>query len=411
MKAFVLRFLSALLLVALLLAGQGVRPAYAASYVVNTTADNTTDDAFCTLREAILAANNAPANANCGAGSTVNDTITFDSSLGVATIALGSTLPNIVSGQGALTIDGGGNITISGNNSVRVMIVDSDADLTLQNLTIANGRAIEGGGVRNAGTLTITDSTFSGNSASSFYGYGGGVSNDGTLTITNSTFSGNSAGGYYGYGGGVYNDAGTLTITNSAFSGNGAGGFYGYGGGVYNSGGTLTVTNSTFSGNRAGGYGGVYSGGGVYNSGGTATLKNTIIANSTSGGDCMGAPLNGSNINNLIEDSVNACGLTHGVNGNIIGFDPNLGALTGSPAYFPLLPGSPAIDAGTNTGCPTDSQNGVTRPKDGDNNGSAICDIGSYEAPLPLLVSAHSLQTVYTDTGPAAFTVTYNQAV
>jgi hypothetical protein len=49
------------------------------------------------------------------------------------TITLGSTLPTIVSGQGALTIDGGGNITISGNNTVRVFVVDSAASLALQN--------------------------------------------------------------------------------------------------------------------------------------------------------------------------------------------------------------------------------------------------------------------------------------
>ncbi len=110
------------------------------------------------------------------------------------------------------------------------------------------------------------------------------------------------------------------------------------------------------------------------------TLKNTIIANSTSGGDCVNLGTVSPSNNNLIEDSTNACGLTNGVNGNIIGSDPNLGALTGSPAYFPLNPGSLAIDAGDNATCAAapvnnTSQNGVTRPQ-GPN-----CDIGSYEAP------------------------------
>ncbi len=367
------------LILSVLLAAQGARPAYAAGYVVNSLADNTTDDAFCTLREAILAANNAPANTNCGAGSNADDTITFSVS---GTITLSSTLPAIVSGQGALTIDGSGeNITISGNNSVRVMYVNSGADLTLQNLTIANGVDVIGGGVYNAGTLTVTGSTLSGNGTTD--GAGGAIYNDSTavLTVVNSTFSGNSA--------------------SAVSAGN-------WGGGIYNQG-TLTVTGSTFSGNRA------VSGGGIFVESGTATLKNTLIANSSGGGDCVG-PVTASSINNLIEDSSKACGLTNGWDGNIIGVDPDLGALTGSPAYFPLNPGSPAIDAGDNATCAAapvnnQSQNGVMRPKDGDSNGTAVCDIGSYERPAQPLVVSHSLQNTYTGSGPASFTVTFNQPV
>ncbi|MEJ5223832.1 MAG: CSLREA domain-containing protein, partial [Anaerolineales bacterium] len=172
MKPFALRFLSALLLVSLLLAGQGARPAYAAGYVVDSLADNNTaSDGFCTLREAIESANNA-GNGDCGANSAADDAITFSVS---GTITLGSSLPTIVSGQGTLTIDGGGNITVSGNNLYRVMQVNSGADLTLQNLTIANGNAGlgSGGGIVNNGTLTVTGSTFSGNSAD----LGGGIDN------------------------------------------------------------------------------------------------------------------------------------------------------------------------------------------------------------------------------------------
>ncbi len=432
MKTTILRLLFALLLVFMLLTSQSVRPAYAASYVVNSLGDAVVNDSTCTLREAILAANNAPANTNCGAGSAANDAITFSVS---GAITLGSTLPSIVSGQGTLTINGGGNITISGNNAVRVMVVNSGANLTLQNLTITNGNtsgsgggifsagtlnvtnstffnnsAAGGGGIFNNfnGTLTVTDSTFSNNSASSDNGgailnagtlnvsnstfsansanFGGGIFNNGTLNVSSSTFSTNSASA--GGGGGIYNGfLSTLNVSNSTFANNSANSSLG-GGGIFNDEGTLNVTNSSFSGNSA------PFGGGIRIGGGTATLNNTLIANSISGGDCVtSVSLSGANINNLIEDSTNACGLVNGVNGNIIGSDPNLGALTGSPAYFPLNPGSLAIDAGDDPTCAAapvnnQSQNGATRPQDGDDADSiATCDIGSYEAIFPKLTA------------------------
>lgn len=110
-------------------------------------------------------------------------------------------------------------------------------------------------------------------------------------------------------------------------------------------------------------------------------FANTIIANSTTGGDCVnaGSGTIGINTNNLIEDASNACELSNGVNGNIVGSDPALGSLTGSPAYFPLNGVSRAINTGTNTGCPSTSQNGVSRP----NNG--ICDIGSFKSSVTSL--------------------------
>ncbi len=362
-----LRLVFALLLVVMLFARQHAPPAYAAGYVVNSLADNTTNNTFCTLREAILAANNAPANANCGAGSAGNDTITFSV---IGTITLGLFLPNIVSGAGTLTIDGGGSITISGNNAVRVMTVDNGASLTLRNLTIANASTlISGGGVANSGTLTVINSSFSGNNA----GSGGGIVNlsSGVLTISHSTFSNNSA----TFGGAIDNAGGALTVANSTFSGNSA---TNSGGGIYNNpGSTLTIVNSTFSGNSAS-----TAGGGIRINGGSATLKNTIIAKSASGGDCIGT-LSGTNNNNLIESAASACGLTNGVNGNIVGQDPNLGALTGLPAYFPLTAGSPAINAGDNASCAATDQRGVSRPQGGQ------CDIGAFEmgvVSLPLVV-------------------------
>jgi len=79
------------------------------------------------------------------------------------------------------TIDGSGQtVTISGNHAVRVFTVNSGVTLNLNRLTVANGSAATGGGggIYNSGTLTVSNSTFSGNSAYS----GGGIENGGTLT-------------------------------------------------------------------------------------------------------------------------------------------------------------------------------------------------------------------------------------
>jgi predicted outer membrane repeat protein len=117
-----------------------------------------------------------------------------------------------------------------------------------------------GGGIFNdsSGTLTVNTSTFSGNYSSTG---GGGIDNFGMLSVTDSTFLNNTSSMSYGSGGGIANfrrnsddPAGTLTVSNSTFSGNSANG----GGGIA-SGGTLTLTNSTFVGNYAAFGGGIAS--------------------------------------------------------------------------------------------------------------------------------------------------------
>lgn len=75
--------------------GIAPQPIYAATITVNTVADNTTDDAFCTLHEAILAANDTPANANCGTGAAGLDTIAFNLGAGTPSITLSNPLPDI----------------------------------------------------------------------------------------------------------------------------------------------------------------------------------------------------------------------------------------------------------------------------------------------------------------------------
>jgi hypothetical protein len=159
--------------------------------------------------------------------------------------------------------------------------------------TIGSNTADEGGGLFNyqsgagSATLTITSSTFSGNTANggaTYYADGGGIYNlAGTVTLQNSTLSGNSANGSTGGiadGGALYNNSGTVTVQNSTLTGNTATGNatgFADGGAIDNSG-ILTVQNSTFTANAANGAGSNY-GGGICNcGGGMLTIMSSIFA-------------------------------------------------------------------------------------------------------------------------------------
>ncbi|MDR0769804.1 MAG: hypothetical protein LBE75_01195 [Burkholderiales bacterium] len=234
--------------------------ASAATITVNTIADATPADAAncaagnpstCRLRDAIAAA------------AASGDTIDFTAALAGSTITLTSTLTV----DKSLTIDGAGasGLAVSGNNTIRVFTVTTGVIAEFANLIIKDGLlsgSAQGGGIYNAGTLTLTNSTVSGNSTYN----GGGIYSAGTLTLTNSTVSGNTA--RYD-GGGIYS-AGALTLTNSTVSDNVADRL---GGGIDVSGGTLSLTGSTVSGNSA------YYGGGISRSGnGTATLTDSTVS-------------------------------------------------------------------------------------------------------------------------------------
>src|SRR5437773_9863519 len=149
----------------------------------------------------------AALNACLPGGGSFDGTVTFACG-GAATITVTTT--KTISAN--TTIDGGSLITISGGGTVGVFSVNSGVTFTVQNLTIADGRrAIS----NEEGTLTVSNSTFSGNSGGGF-GAGAILNNGGTATVTNSTFSGNSARG--GGGGGIINNnGGTGTGTSSSF--------------------------------------------------------------------------------------------------------------------------------------------------------------------------------------------------
>jgi hypothetical protein len=108
-------------------------------------------------------------------------------------------------------------------------ITPSTVTVSISGLTISNGRVSfldDGGGIRSAGVLTLTECIISGNQAGPGAGGGGVVNENGTMTITRCTISNNTAdqSGYaleVSEGGGILNDSGgSLIITNSIISGN-----------------------------------------------------------------------------------------------------------------------------------------------------------------------------------------------
>jgi chitodextrinase len=340
-----------------------------------------------------------------------------------------------------ITIQGNGaTITRSGSVAFHLLDVASAGNLTLSSLTMTNGLANDGvnggGAIDSHGTLSVSGSTFSGNSSPATSGTSGGaINSSGTLTVTTSTFTGNTA----QEGGGIFNQK-TATITNSTFSNNtatiyGGGallnaagtetlagdtftGNSGPGGGAIDNDTTLNISDSTFTGNTAGGNGG----GGVQNFGTTTITQSTFSGNSSPYGaniynytgfslaismSVVAAGVNGSNCGGQAPitdrgyniDTGSSCGFSGTSMNNT---QPQLGTLAsnGGPTQTMALPaGSPAVNAipASTSGCTgTTDQRGTTRPQ-----GSG-CDVGAYE----LIITSGDTQPPTVPTGLAVTGVT-----
>src|SRR5436309_665215 len=277
-----------------------------------------------------------------------------------------------------LTIVGAGARTtiIDGNRLDRVFDIRNPVPVSISGVTIRNGLA--------PGTSD-----------------GGGIATvSGPLTLRDVAFVGNSAGRN---GGAIFVSGGSTVLTDVAVIGNSAGDA----GGIFMQSGVLTLTNVTITANSAA------DGGGIYRTIATVVLRNAIVANNTAGGNCNTTMVSAGN--NL--DSGATCGLS-GV-GDLSNTDPLLGPLQnngGQTDTHALTAGSPALDAGTNTGCPAADQRGVPRPFDGNGDGTPTCDIGAYEFNIPPPASADLSLTMTVDNptpnvgGTITFTLTVSNA-
>jgi hypothetical protein len=287
--------------------------------------------------------------------------------------------------------------TFSDNSATYGAGIDSQpaGTVTVTNSILTGNSASYGGaGIENGGMMAVTDSSFSGNSATN---YGGGIGNYGTMRVTSSTLAGNSA----AYAGAISNLIGTVTVTNCTLSGNSAtnwgggidndeggtvaatnctfsGNYSFFGGGIINESGTATVTNCTLAGNTA------YFGGGLYNNSTAPSIGNTILAGNTAsvaGPDVYGSVA--SQGHNLIGDPSASSGFSVPA-GDLEGTAASplapllapLGNYGGPTQTMALLPGSPAIDTGSNALLPA----GLTTDQRGFARIVNTVDVGAFES-------------------------------
>ncbi len=209
---------------------------------------------------------------------------------------------------------------------------------SLDEVEITNSRAARGGGVAviaGGGRVDLDKVSIHGNTASV---EGGGVFNRNEMYLLNTTVADNSS---TGYGGGVAN----------------------YG--------SLQTLNATIGRNTAGNLGG-----GLANfESGRANVVNTIIAENN-GYDCFNPGTMAGSYNLESGTTCNFTGVGSLQSGNAD--FANLGLFGGQTRSMAILMDSDALNAANEELCPPNDQRGFAR---------TACDIGAYEAPLPVDLS------------------------
>jgi CSLREA domain-containing protein len=282
--------LGSIFMVALVFALSSSKPVAAETNLiyVNTTNDVVADDGFCSLREAIIAANTNIASGleegECPAGSaTETDVIlltageTYDLTIAGAGNNNAQTGDLDILNNSNVDVDirvvafgaGGAALVRSVGLNDRIWHVHGGAKFVLENVETRGGASTLGAGLYNDnGQVTLVDAMFSLNVAT----VGGAIANVGTdafLTADNVQISRNFAN--TGSGGAISNLSGAkLLLTDSFLDGNTA---QLNGGGVFNGSNALVVlTRTRVSGNEA-----AACGGGIANSGGTLTLMQSDV--------------------------------------------------------------------------------------------------------------------------------------
>ncbi len=310
--------------------------------------------------------------------------------------------------------------------------VNAGAALGLQSAAVSGNTASAafapgfGGGIANFGSLSIDASRIDGNHSGAgegHFGAGGGIYNQGSLVVRDARFIGNSASDDddTGLGGAIYTDS-SADIRRASFENNGVS-VNGSGAAILNAGaGTLRLENSTVSGNTNhepySGTAAVENGGRYDGPTAGARLVNVTIAGNEIYGLVNRARLSIANSiiagNGVVEDPENGVdridqncinlgsGFQFAQTGLLRGSDsgncPSTLLVLNADSFvtlmyplalnnwqsptFALRPGSIAVDAAVGA-CPSTDQRRVTRPRDGNGDGIAACDLGAYERPKP----------------------------
>jgi CSLREA domain-containing protein len=353
-------------------------PSRAATFDVTKPTDGADGacDGDCSLREAVIAANNSR-----GA-----DAITLHAQTYVLSFPNpidpadpGADAPELgdVDVADDVAIEGAGmaQSIVDAGGIDRVFDVAAGASVRMTGLEVRNGRlgaTVSGAGIRNAGALELTRVAVAHNQTRA---NAGGILNVGALTMTDSVVLDN-----VGVASGGIANRGTATLTGVTLAGNAGA----EAPAAFDNRGTATLTNSTVSATHT-------RGSSVGSSSGQLALRGvTIGANDAGAGTLLGAFFDSevTLVNTIVDgpcdgpvtslghnlEHGHTCGL--GSAGDTVDSDPllePLGDNGGATSTHALAPGSPAIDAGDDAACPAIDQRGVTRPQ------GPHCDAGAFE--------------------------------